>query len=111
MNNLIESNELYDDDIFKIFAIKIISSITDTISLLEDYDKLSKTLINLGRIHENKGIPVESFVIFINAFNTTVEELLGKDSSIETINFVGLFMNLGTNLMTDGYLNYNKSRI
>lgn len=87
MNNLILSDDLFDDDIFKVHAVKVIKAISDSIDLIDDTNKLTETLTNLGRIHESKGIPANSFVILINGLNATISSLSGKLNSIETINF------------------------
>jgi len=52
---------------------------------------LTKTLTELGAMHERKGIPAGAFPIVGNALNATLEAALGKDCSIEIINFFSLF--------------------
>lgn len=87
-----EDGKMLDsDNVFKAHSVKLINAVTDSIELLDQPDKLKKVLKELGALHEQKRIPTSAFPIFGNALNATIQANLGKECSIEIINFFSLF--------------------
>lgn len=87
----IDGNYLNSVNVFKAHSVKFINAITDGINLLDEPEKLKVMLNKLGVMHEELGVPEESFPVFGNALNATLKAILDKDCQIEIINFFSLF--------------------
>jgi len=85
------SYKLYADAKFKKHAAKVINAVTDTINLLDKPTDLKKVLQNLGKTHQQLGIPKAAFLVVGNALNSSIIAALGEDTTIEIIQNFTLF--------------------
>lgn len=85
------SYKLYADAKFKKHAAKVINAVTDTINLLDKPTDLKNVLQNLGKTHQQLGIPKAAFAVVGNALNSSLIAAFGQDVTIEIVKNFSLF--------------------
>jgi len=69
----------------------VINAVTDTINLLDKPTDLKNVLQNLGKTHQQLGIPKAAFTVVGNALNSSLIAAFGKDVTIEIVKNFTLF--------------------
>jgi len=76
--------------------------VTNTINLLENPKDLTKMLKDLGKLHQEKGIPKAAFSVVGNALNSSLIAAFKDDVTIEIIQNFSLFYNKGESIIISG---------
>lgn len=80
----------------------VINGVTNTINLLDNQKDLTKMLQDLGKLHQEKGIPRAAFSVVGNALNSSLIAAFNDDATIGIIQNFSLFYNKGANIIISG---------